>query len=68
MVDIFKSGQIKLIQDNLSDMKGNVAVITGKADVAYFSMCARSGASREVQMQLRQATPLFQEHHQHPAI
>lgn len=72
MVDTFKSGQIKLTQDNLSDMKvrvyGNVAVITGKADVAYFSMCARSGASREVQMQLRQATPLFQEHHQHPAI
>jgi len=38
MVDTFKSGQIKLTQDNLSDMKvrvyGNVAVITGKADVA----------------------------------
>ena len=38
MIDTFKSGQIKLTQDNLSDMKvrvyGNIAVITGKADVA----------------------------------
>ena len=38
MVDTLKSGQIKPTQDNLSDMKvrvyGNVAVITGKADVA----------------------------------
>jgi ketosteroid isomerase-like protein len=37
MVNNFKTGQIKLTSDELSDMKvrvyGNTAVITGKADV-----------------------------------